>query len=251
LTAGFRYDYYSDVDDGFSPRLSLVWNVTPYMTTKLLYNRAFRPPAFFEKNQPFSPETKLKPETTNTVEFQIENKWSTALKTSANAYWFEFDNMIITAQTNGVTPVGYFNNEKITGVGVETEANYRLIDSLNVGLNYSYHGISNTNNTGLLPEHMAKALINWEFAPNWSLGSQINWIGERRRGANDPRPNLGNYFVLGFTLSTKIARPLELTLRANNVLGTNAKEPSLSPTLLPGDVPVNDQSVLGQVKWSF
>lgn len=251
LTAGFRYDYYSDVADGFSPRLSLVWNVNPYLTTKLLYSRAFRAPAFFELNQPVNPGTTLKPETINTVEFQVENRWTPSLKTSANAYWFELENLITSINTSSITPVGFQNNAKINGVGVETEANYKLTETLNMAVNYSYHGISNTNNTGLLPEHMVKALINWEFTKDWMIGSQLNWIGERRRPTNDLRANLGDYFVLGLTLSTKIAKPIELTLRANNLLGQNTKEPSLNQTLLPGDIPVADRSILGQVKWSF
>jgi iron complex outermembrane receptor protein len=98
---------------------------------------------------------------------------------------------------------------------------------------------------------MIKALINWEFIKDWHLGSQLNWIGERKRPANDPRSNLAGYFITGLTLSTQIAKPLELTLRVNNLLSTNAKEPSLNSTLLPGDVPVTDRSILGQIKWSF
>jgi outer membrane receptor for ferrienterochelin and colicin len=251
LTTGFRYDYYSDVADGFSPRMSLIWNVNPYLTTKLLYSRAFRAPAFFELNQPLVPGTTLKPETINTVEFQVENKWTSDLKTSANAYWFEFENLITSQNANTITPVGYANNKTINGVGVEAEANYRLTDTLNVSANYSYHGLSNTNNTGLLPEHMAKALINWEFIKDWRIGTQLNWIGERHRSANDPRGNLSDYLVLGLTLSTKIAKPVEFTLRANNLLGMTAKEASPNPTLLPGDIPVTERSILGQVKWSF
>jgi outer membrane receptor for ferrienterochelin and colicin len=251
LTSGFRYDYYSDVSDGFSPRLSLVWNVSPFLTTKLLYSRAFRAPAFFELAQPLTPGLTLKPETINTVEFQVENKWTSDLKTSANAYWFEFENFISSINSNSITPVRFLNNEKINGIGVETEANYQVTDSINVALNYSYHGISNNNNTGLLPEHMAKGLINWDFAKDWMIGTQLNWIGERRRGTNDPRSNLSDYFVLGLTLSTKIAKPLEFTLRANNLLNMNAKEATGNPALLPGDIPVTDRSILGQIKWSF
>lgn len=251
LTTGFRYDYYSDVNDGFSPRLSLVWNVNPYLTTKLLYSRAFRAPSFFELKFPLVPGAKLKPETINTIEFQVENKWTPRLKTSANVYWFEFENLISSRNTNTIIPVGFVNNEKINGVGVETELNYQITDALNASFNYSYHGMTTNNNTGFLPEHMAKGLINWGFTKGWSIGSQLNWIGERRRGANDPRSNLNDYFVLGLTLSTIIAKPLEFTLRANNLLGMNAKEPTINPTLMPGDIPVTDRSILGQIKWSF
>ena len=251
LTTGFRYDYYSDVADGFSPRVSVVWNVNPYLTTKLIYGRAFRPPSLFERLLPANPNTTLKPEITNTVEFQIENKWTPDLKTSTNAYWFELDNFISSNFSNGITPVSFTNNPKINGVGFEAEASYQATDTLSMTLNYSYHGISRTANTGLLPEHMAKGLLNWEFANGWFLGGQFDWIGERRRSANDSRKNLNDYFLFGVTLSTKIADPLEFTLRANNLLGSNARDPSEQPALLPGDIPVTGRSILGQVKWSF
>lgn len=251
LTTGLRYDYYSDASSGFSPRASLVWNVNQNLTTKLLYSRAFRPPSFFEKNQPLTSGTTIKSETTNTVEFQVENKWSPDIKTSANLYWFELQNLITSTDANFANPIAFFNNKTINGMGLETAAHYRLNDDLNFSVNYSYHGLPNRNTTGLMPEHMIKALINWEFTKGWILGSQLNWIGERRRPANDPRPNLNGYFIAGLTLSTQIAKPIELTLRVNNIFGTNAKEPSLNATLLPGDVPVTDRSILGQIKWSF
>jgi iron complex outermembrane receptor protein len=102
-----------------------------------------------------------------------------------------------------------------------------------------------------MPEHMIKSLINWEVTNNWTIGSQLNWVGERSRPANDPRSNLSGYFTAGLTLSTKIAKPLEFTLRANNIFNTIAKEPSLNATLLPGDIPIYGRTVLGQIKLSF
>ncbi|MDO8941076.1 MAG: TonB-dependent receptor [Methylicorpusculum sp.] len=251
LTTGLRYDYYSDVDPGLSPRASLVWNVNHNLTTKLIYSRAFRPPSFFEQNQPLVSGSKIKSETINTVEFQIENKWMPDLTTSTNVYWFELENLITSTNVSGTNPISTFNNKTINGVGLETEGKYQVNEALSLTLNYSYHGLPDQNGTGLMPEHMVKSLINWEFTQNWLLGSQLNWIGERNRPKSDPRSNLSDYFIVGLTLSTKIAKPLELTFRANNVLGTHAKEPSLNPELLPGDVPVNDRSFLGQVSWRF
>ncbi|NOU22245.1 MAG: TonB-dependent receptor [Methyloglobulus sp.] len=250
LTAGFRYDYYSDVADGYSPRLSLVWNATPHLTAKLIYGRAFRPPSFLELSGiTLNRSPLLKPEVTNTVEFQIEKEWSPSFKTSTNAYWYELDNFISSGIDRNF--INFKNNPKINGVGFEAEASYRATDTISMTFNYSYHGISRTENTGLLPEHMAKGLVSWQFAKNWTIGTQLNWIGEIRRGVNDPRKNLADYFDLGVTLSTKIADPVEITLRANNLLGANARDPSGEAALLPNDIPVLDRSVLGQIKWSF
>ena len=251
LTAGFRYDYYSDVSPGLSPRLALIWNVNLNLTTKLLYSRAFRPPSFIEKNLPLIAGTTIKPETVNTVEFQVEKKWSTDLISSINVYWFKQDNLITSTTTTTVTPIGYINNNPINGVGFESETQYKVNSNLNLSINYSYHGLPTSTTTGIMPEHMIKSLINWEVTNNWTIGSQLNWVGERSRPANDPRSNLSGYFTAGLTLSTKIAKPLEFTLRANNIFNTIAKEPSLNATLLPGDIPIYGRTVLGQIKLSF
>lgn len=259
LTTGFRYDYYSDVSDGFSPRASLVWNINNDLTAKLLYSRSFRPPSFLEKNQPSKNSNTIKSETMDTLEFQIENRWSPQLITSVNAFWFQLDNLITSSEISQLTsetslipmPISFSNTETINGAGLETEFRYKYNENFNFKMNYSFHNVTSGNQSGLFPEHMVKSLINWKFYEDWDIGFQLNWIGERKRPKNDSRTNLSGYFMAGATLSTKIAKPLEFTLRVNNIFGTNAKEPSLNSTLLPGDIPVHDRSILGQIKWSF
>ena len=48
LTAGARYDHYSDFGGSLNPRLALVWQSTDRLTTKLLYGEAFRAPSYLE-----------------------------------------------------------------------------------------------------------------------------------------------------------------------------------------------------------
>jgi outer membrane receptor for ferrienterochelin and colicin len=252
FTTGFRYDYYSDVAPGLSPRAGLVWNVSPSLTTKLLYSRAFRPPSFLEKNQPFTQGKDIKPETVNTVELQVENQWQPNLKTSANVFWYQIDNLITSTRTaGGFVPVGFSNSKPLTGLGMETEAQYSPNEDLSFTVNYSYHSLTNSPATGFMPEHMIKGLVNWEFAKDWVIGGQFDWIGERKRPSNDPRPNLDSYFIAGLTLSTKITKPVEFTLRVNNLFNDVAKEPSVDPVSLPGDAPILGRSILGQAKWTF
>ena len=251
LTTGFRYDYYSDVSPGYSPRIALVWNVDLNLTTKLLYSRAFRPPSFLEKNLPLTPGTTIKAETVNTVEFQIEKKWSSDLLTSANVYWFKQDNLITSTHSSSVTPVGFRNSDPIDGIGFETEAKYALNSAADFAVSYSYHGLPSTPYTGLMPEHMVKGLIHWDITDNWAIGTQLNWIGERKRPSDDPRSNLSDYFTAGLTLSTKIAKPIEFTFRINNIFNATLKEPTLNPILFPGDESILGRTVLGQVKATF
>jgi len=48
FTAGLRYDNYSDFGDTINPRAALVWKISPQVSSKLLYGRAFRAPTYSE-----------------------------------------------------------------------------------------------------------------------------------------------------------------------------------------------------------
>ncbi len=49
VTAGVRYDHYSDFGETVNPRIALVWETRYNLTTKLMYGQAFRPPTFAER----------------------------------------------------------------------------------------------------------------------------------------------------------------------------------------------------------
>jgi outer membrane receptor for ferrienterochelin and colicin len=72
LTAGVRYNHYSDFGNTVNPRLVLVWQTRYELTTKLLYGRAFRAPSFVETRAINNPANlgnpDLDPETIQTLE---------------------------------------------------------------------------------------------------------------------------------------------------------------------------------------
>jgi iron complex outermembrane receptor protein len=68
LTAGLRYDDYSDFGSTVNPRVALVWDMHTDLTAKLLYGRAFRAPSFadlFIINNPVAISTRKPPTPTN------------------------------------------------------------------------------------------------------------------------------------------------------------------------------------------
>jgi outer membrane receptor protein involved in Fe transport len=83
LTAGLRYDQYSDFGSTVNPRLALVWKTRPDLTCKFLYGRAFRAPAFYELYQINNPvvlgNPNLKPETLEmwelALDYQPQKNW--------------------------------------------------------------------------------------------------------------------------------------------------------------------------------
>lgn len=253
LTTGFRYDYYSDSNPGFSPRLALVWNIGPHTTSKLMYSRAFRPPGFLERSLATTNST-LKSETTNTVEFQLEHEWNYNLITSANVFWFNFDNlMYITSAADAMrtNTVSSRNAAPMRGVGVEAELRYNYFDNITFSANYSFHQVSHSDQAGLLPQHMIKVLADWQFMPKWRIGTQLSYIGERVWPDRTRKVNVDGYFLTGITLSTNLTQNTLISFRANNIFNSIDKLPSTNPILLPGDIPLLDRTFLGQVSWSF
>ena len=79
LTAGVRYDHYSDFGATLNPRAALVWQTSPRLTSKILYGRAFRAPAFdtlYAQNNPVGlGNDSLDPETIDTIELAKNSKF--------------------------------------------------------------------------------------------------------------------------------------------------------------------------------
>ena len=91
LTAGLRYDGYSDFGDTVNPRLALVWQTTYNLTSKLLYGRAFRPPSFSELNLINNPVSlgnpDLDPETIDWAELDFDYQPRGDLRTGLSLFY--------------------------------------------------------------------------------------------------------------------------------------------------------------------
>ncbi len=76
LTVGARYDYYSDFGGSFNPRQSLLWKISPALTTRFFYGHAFRAPAAIElysrNNVSVIGNRNLKPEQIDVFEAAVD-----------------------------------------------------------------------------------------------------------------------------------------------------------------------------------
>lgn len=55
VTAGARYDSYSDLRSRITPRIAAVWRINDHHILKAQYAQGFRPPTFFELYEPVAP----------------------------------------------------------------------------------------------------------------------------------------------------------------------------------------------------
>ncbi len=98
LTAGVRYDEYSDFGGTINPRAALVWDINQQLTSKLLYGRAFRAPTFSEQGNQNNPvllgNRNLRPETINTYEWAFDYRPVSSLRTAVNLYYYQIESLI-------------------------------------------------------------------------------------------------------------------------------------------------------------
>ena len=247
LTAGARYDTYADFGGTFNPRLALVWQTSYRLTSKLLYGRAFRAPSFAELyniNNPVSlGNANLNPETIDTVEIAWDYRASPSLQTGLNIYTYQAEDIIrFVTDPPPATSATAANAGRQTGHGLELTASWTLAPSLRLSGNYAWQQSTDEttgHDAGYAPGHQVYLRSDWAFQPEWSLGMQAKYVGERQRPAGDPRAALAGYTLMDLTLRRKSLNDnWGLAMSVRNLFNTDAREPSPAPGLISNDLPL-------------
>jgi outer membrane receptor protein involved in Fe transport len=258
LTTGVRYDHYSDVGSTVNPRASLLWQIDPSLSAKLMYGRAFRAPSFIELYTDQGPQLQgnptLKPETIDTLEFSVNKKWQYNLSTGATLFWYSSKDLI--AETTNTFRT-FANTSGADGYGVEFVGQYRPTDALSLDVNYTFLELSpkQTHNDSFIvasPRHDIFAQINWQFIHDWNVNLRSSWILDRRRAANDPRESIDDYVMVGLALRRdNLLDGLGLTFKVDNLFDVDARHPSINGLDVPNDYPVAGISFTGIVEYRF
>ncbi|MFZ2311782.1 MAG: TonB-dependent receptor [Methylobacter sp.] len=254
LTAGVRYDDYSDFGGTINPRVALVWDINEQITSKLLYGKAFRAPNFaeqFTQNNPVVLGNKnLNPETIDTYEWAFDYRSFSSMRIAANVYYYEIHNLISAVGDPGSTKI-YQNSGNQDGYGTELEWNWQVAEQWNVMGNYAWqHSMNEQTHQQVagVPEHHVYVAFQWQFMTNWQLQPQMNWIGSRINpiAANGA---LGDYETIDLTLrGKKLFGHLNLSASLRNAFDTNYYEPALP---FPGNLPMPGRSFYLEASVNF
>ena len=253
LTAGLRYDHYSDFGDTLNPRLALVWQTSYRLTSKLLYGRSFRAPSFAEQfniNNPVAlGNPDLDPEIIDTYEIAFDYAATDNLKLSMNMFYYQMDDII------RFDPTTANNTGKQTGHGLEMELNWKATDHLSVYGNYAYQSSEDKDtdsDVADVPQQQIYLRTHYELTPIWSINSQLNHVRGRKRASTDLRSAIDDYTVVDLTLRAKEFAPgFEFALSARNLFDESVKEPSLAPGAIPNDLPLAGRGVFVELRKSF
>ncbi len=260
LTAGLRYDHYSDFGSTTNPRLALVWQTRYDLTTKLLYGRAFRAPAFAELYNINNPvalgNPSLKPEAIDTLELAFDYQPTGDVSTRFNMFRYKMKDII---RFVGDPPPGGSktaqNSGGQDGHGLEWELRWAASRSVDVKANYAWQRSTDQQTDQAIagaPGQQIYAQADWRFLPGWQLNMQAKRIMDRVRAVGDNRPSVPDYTVVNMTLRRKeIARAWDVALLAHNLLNADAREPSAAPGRILYDLPLPGRTLYLEVRYSM
>jgi len=256
LTAGVRYDNYSDFGNTTNPRIALVWTANEDLTAKVLYGRAFRAPSFAElyaRNNPIVLGNKeLDPEIIDTYELAFAYEPIHNLNTGMSLYYYKADDMIDFVD-NGDGSLTAQNINKVNGKGIELEANWKVNKEWTVIANYAYQKTINEDTDKqqpYIPKQQFYLDARWAFMPDWLASAQLNWVGDRKRAEGDTRNDIDDHTQVNLTLRrTNIAKHWEIAASVKNLFDENIMEPSDGS--IPDDYPMNERSVFVELSYNL
>ena len=264
LTAGIRYDDYSDFGSTINPRLALVWSTSHNLTTKLLYGEAFRAPSFAQTRAINNPSIlgnpNLTPEELKSYELAFDYRPTYDLHIDANLFYYRWDDIILFEPD----PAGRRaqNAGEQTGYGMELNVVWEASNTLQLSGNLSVVDTTDerTNtDAGNAPEKQLYLRADWQLQEQWSIDLQANWVMNRQRVVVDMRPDIGDYLIFNSTLRyTPNGSNWEFALIAKNLFDEEAREPSPAgditagiPAFIPNDLPLAGRAVFGELRFRF
>ena len=249
LTAGARYDEYSDFGGTFNPRLALVWQSSEKLTSKLIYGKAFRPPSYLELYDETSfttPNPDLEPERSETLELVFSYIAKKDLQLGLNIYKFD--------QTDIIRPTGISGQFQNTGDhsinGIEIETRWQASKSISVYANYTVRDQADSNLKAIQePDEDAYLRTDWAFLPKWNLNIQASWIGKRDRNTGDLRPAVNDYTIADTTIRFAATNNLEFAASIRNLFDSDARE--FTGRSIENDLPLPERNAYAEIRYKF
>ena len=246
LTAGVRYDHYSDFGETVNPRFGLVWSFLENAELKLLYGQAFRAPNFQELYNINNPaqlgNPNLKPEKIETYEAGAGYRLNRFLGTTLNYFYSTIKDQIDV--NSAVVPVPTYENiGKTVTQGVELGLNGTLGSDLDWKAAYTYQDPRDAVSDRRLPyvpSQRATGSVNYALTRYANLHTDLIWTGPRPRAQGDTRPETPDYTTVDLALTLKnFYKTLEIQTAVHNLFDQRFKDPDTSGAAqkVPGDFP--------------
>ena len=253
LTAGLRYDNYSDFGATTNPRIALVWEARKDLTAKLMYGSAFRAPSFTEQYVTSNPvvlgNSSLAPETITTLEASLTWQATERLHTTLSLFHHEIEDIIAVSGTS------YQNTGKQRGNGGEFEISWEASNNLRLSGNYAYQrNVDETSgqDAGYAPHHHLYTRADWRFTHGLNLSAQVNYVADRHRAPGDSRTQVPDYTSVDLTLRNERSKSgWDFSASVYNLLNADIREPSITASGITYDLPMPGRTFWLQARYSL
>jgi outer membrane receptor for ferrienterochelin and colicins len=230
LSAGVRYDHYSNFGGTTNPRLGLIYHLFHPTTLKLLYGTAFRAPEPFELTPDygsvFGDNLQLRPETIRSFEGVVEQGLGPHFTLSGSIFRNDI-NDLITLETNPKGQEEYENSGKADATGVEVELDARMSSGLEGRASYSYVDTKQPVTQQILansPQHLGKLNLSYPLMKQRlfaSADAQYTSSAQTLAGNTVKGFSVLNFTLLGHTLG----KHLDLYASVYNVFNKKYFDP--------------------------
>jgi outer membrane receptor for ferrienterochelin and colicins len=163
LSAGLRYDHYSNFGGTTNPRLGLIYHLFPPTTLKLLFGAAFRAPEPYELAPDFgafyNDNLKLRPERIHSVEAVVEHTLGQHFTLSGNAFRNWISDLISLETDPANNQLVYQNSGKADATGVSVELDGHWASGLQGRASYGYTKLEDPVTHEIFtnsPQHLGK-----------------------------------------------------------------------------------------------
>jgi outer membrane receptor for ferrienterochelin and colicins len=231
LSAGLRYDHYSNFGGTTNPRLGLIYHLFQPTTLKLLYGTAFRAPEPFEVTPGFGPfyndNLGLKPEAIRSVEGVVEQRIGQHFTLSGSVFQNWIDHLI-SLETDPINSQStYKNSDKARATGTEIELDGHWATGVKGTASYSYTNSQNPvarQNLSNSPQNLAKVNLTVPVVRQRlfaSFSAQYTSSRETLTGNTVSGFSVFNVTLLGHTLG----KHLDLSTSVYNLLDKKYFDP--------------------------
>lgn len=221
LNLGGRYEEYENENKVFSPRISYLQQLDNVSQLKLIYSKAYRSPV---TNELFSDDSitlgndELGLECIDTIEAQYlyhVNNWDIEV----TGFYNKMDNLVVSVPLSDGSRTQFVNQGKETVYGLESLANYQIMQNLKVRATATYylsdtieHAYDHFATLAIMGKHNKfKYAINTVYRPKVTVNDGI------RFATNEKMFDEGSHFVVNANVSYELGRSIEFNLAVNNL----------------------------------
>ncbi|MBI3284407.1 MAG: TonB-dependent receptor [Burkholderiales bacterium] len=223
INLGLRHDHNSLSSGALSPRLALIYKLSPERTLKAIAGNAFRSPNSFELyyatpgpgGQKINPA--LKPERIRTRELSLEQQLSAGSKLLLSVYRNEVSGLISQTLDETDRLLVFQNLSRAVARGAEAEYERIWNDGSRLRGSYSWQRVTDGASGATLvnsPRHLGKLNLSVPLAQGQEkLGLEAQYVGQR----DSLRGRLGGYWLANLTLLSTRIRHTDLSFSVYNL----------------------------------